>query len=94
MNGLTQEMIDAARATKAGQYLDRLIAQDVEQTGGLGLGGSGSIIQQLWDAMKGTAPQRRKPRTKLTYTWVQAALTSSSAQLTVNGALSTTGEVS
>lgn len=46
---LTNEMILAARATPAGQYLDELIADDVKRTGGRSV--DGSVIQVLWEAM-------------------------------------------
>ncbi len=84
MNGLTQAMIDAARASPAGQYIDRLIAEDVERTGGQGFGGP--IIQQIWDAMKAVAPKDgHLPE------WAQAAMTPASAQVTVVGNTPTIG---
>lgn len=84
MNGLTDAMIKAARETPAGKYIDRLIAEDVERTGGVGVGGS--IIQQLWDAMKAEAPRHRHlPE------WARVALTPESAKITIVGNTPTTG---
>lgn len=57
---LTNKMIDAAKETPAGQYLDRLIAEDVAKGGGLSLAGGPhhSIIEQLWNAMCKASPRR------------------------------------
>ena len=49
---LTNEMIEAARATSAGKFVDRLIDQEFKSpTGEQPSTSSGSIIEQLWDAM-------------------------------------------
>lgn len=51
---LTDPMVTAARATKGGQLLDRLLAEENARGGDTSLRDDkypGSIIQQLWGAM-------------------------------------------
>lgn len=48
---LTQAMIDAARATRGGQLIDHLLAEENARGGDTSLGGGASIIQQIWGAM-------------------------------------------
>lgn len=61
MNGLTDKMIHAARQTKAGQLIDRLLAEENARKGDTSIHSdgkySGSVIQQLWDAMKDAQPK-------------------------------------
>lgn len=48
---LTNEQHDAVLKSPVGQYLDRLVREDVARGGdGLDLKGGGNIIQQLWVA--------------------------------------------
>lgn len=47
---LSTERHDAVKNSPVGQYLDRLIREDFERTGGYALGGGGNVIQQLWAA--------------------------------------------
>ena len=52
---LTQEMHDAVLHSEVGQYIDRLIREDVCRSGPIPSVFKGSVIQALWNAFMSRA---------------------------------------